>query len=169
MAFENALLRRRVAVDTLTGVYRRHYLWKRIQAEWCRSLRHHRPLSIAMIDIDGFKKINDRRGHIFGDQVLRATARTLQRGIRREDLLGRYGGDEFLLSLPETDSAGAQIIVERLRTSVQSRGDSTVSIGVCSYPNEKTGDVRGLLELADVALLRAKSEGKNRVCVYERV
>lgn len=163
MAMEREHLQYIATIDSLTGLYRRNYLWNRMEMEWSRALRHDRPVSVAMIDIDHFKQINDTYGHACGDQLLQQTALTLKKTIRKEDLLGRYGGDEFLLLLPETERSGASIIAERLREAVQLQGPGTISVGLCSYPEVQIRTIRHLVEKADLALLKAKSEGKNRV------
>src|SRR3990172_9133306 len=102
MAVENTRLYQMAMIDHLTELYRRHFILSQLKVEWQRSMRHYYPLSIGMIDIDHFKLINDQHGHCRGDVVLRSIAKSLKQGIRREDSLGRYGGEEFLLILPQT-------------------------------------------------------------------
>jgi diguanylate cyclase (GGDEF)-like protein len=167
-------------LDRLTGVHNREYFMKRFIQEIERSNRYKLPLSLLMIDIDNFKRVNDTLGHQQGDAVLRIIARLIRKGIRTIDLVARYGGEEFIVMLPETGSAedpthplGAVVVAERIRAVVEEefRGlqaplDLTVSIGVSlrRFPEDRTSDHRDLIRLADEQLYRAKTGGKNKVC-----
>ncbi len=164
--------------DVLTGLYNRRHLVATLEAEFTRARRHAKALSVIMFDADHFKKVNDRHGHLAGDEVLRAIADRTRDLLRRSYIAGRYGGEEFTLVLPETDGAGAALAAERLRRSVAERpvevGGTditvTVSVGVSSLAAE-TEDHEALLEAADRALFEAKRAGRNRVnlCPQARV
>ena len=157
--------------DTLTGIANRRHFVDVADREFSRARRYGHPLSVLMLDIDRFKTINDRWGHPVGDRVIQELARLTQSVIRGQDLCGRLGGDEFALILPETDSAGAQLIAERLRTRAEATdtvsGDDgtavrfTVSIGIASLSPED-GSFDALLQRADKELYQAKQGGRNR-------
>lgn len=159
--------------DGLTRVTRRYHFQERYNEEVSRSKRHNLNLSVLMIDIDHFKNFNERYGHLYGDAVLIEVARILKQGIREVDLLCRYGGEEFVIMLPETTKPQAKIVAERLRQNIaqdkfQAYGESatlTISIGIASLP-EDTTEGQELIDKADEALLRAKREGRNCVCLY---
>jgi diguanylate cyclase (GGDEF)-like protein len=160
--------------DELTGLSNQRRFRRTIAKEVERARRFDRPLSLLMIDLDDFKRINDTYGHLQGDRVLQDVARQLIEGSREVDEPARYGGEEFAIALPETGIDGAMEMAERLRARIEGsdiRHDDqrdgplriTVSIGVAGTP-EQERDPQGLLAAADEALYRAKSEGKNRVC-----
>ena len=160
----------RTNVDSLTEAYNRRYLYSVLYREIGRSARHHRELAVIMLDIDHFKQINDVFGHLVGDSVLRAISANIKANIRREDVLTRYGGEEFMLVLPETPYDNAFVCAEKLRSLVADTefrlGDKripiTVSLGVASC--KETDDAKSLVEAADKALYRAKRSGRDRVC-----
>jgi diguanylate cyclase (GGDEF)-like protein len=162
-------------IDGLTGVFNRRW----IDAEFARSfeacLRGRQPVSLIMVDLDNFKQLNDRHGHLSGDDALRRFARTLTSQVRATDIVGRYGGEEFAILLPETGAAAAAGVAERLRQStaeVAATGADgqplslTASFGVASH---RAGDppctLRDLLQCADGALYAAKAAGRNRVVI----
>lgn len=158
--------------DSLTGLHNRLYLETHLATLFKRAVERRRPLSILMTDIDRFKLINDTYGHDGGDEVLREFARRLRRNVRGSDLASRYGGEEFFIVMPDTDSTLASIVAERIRREVASTpfvinesGTSvpmTISIGIASVlPNGDT--VQNLLKRADDALYGAKAAGRNRV------
>lgn len=152
--------------DPLTGVYNRRALGERLAEELARSQRFGHPLGLLMMDIDHFKRINDRFGHLAGDQVLIGIARCLRRHVRKSDFVARYGGEEFVILLPETDAEGARRFAERLRAAigVLEFGEipaPSVSIGVAASREDDTPD--RLLQRADAALYAAKRGGRNRV------
>lgn len=160
--------------DGLTGVWNRRYLIERLEHEIAVSRRSLKPLSLIILDLDHFKRINDQHGHATGDQVLVQAAKTLQRSIRDIDHLGRYGGEEFVILLPFCDSDTAVKIAERCRqqlAAIDIRIDGhhipvTASFGVTTLPpgEHASGDL--LTHSADLGLYRAKAEGRNRVaCV----
>ncbi|HSD17361.1 MAG TPA: GGDEF domain-containing protein [Thermomonas sp.] len=158
--------------DALTDLYNRRHFIEMADKEIARAIRHERPLSLCIIDVDLFKPVNDRYGHISGDEVLRQIALLLRRHARTDDLAARIGGEEFALMLPECDAEAARVFAERLREAVAEAvftpgGEPqriTVSIGIAELAPGR--DVRpALMAAADTALYRAKSEGRNRVCV----
>ena len=159
--------------DGLTGVALRRYFLQRFDEELNRSQHHNLPLSFLMIDIDHFKNYNDKYGHLVGDAVLKETVKILQLGIREVDLIGRYGGEEFCIMLPETDKEGGYEAGERIRSLVENnefkvydeKTSITVSVGVSNFPVDADTDQK-LIDNADKALFKAKESGRNRVCKY---
>jgi diguanylate cyclase (GGDEF)-like protein len=156
--------------DSLTDVLSRHALLEQMEFETHRTERYSRDLSILMIDIDRFKRVNDTYGHIMGDEVLREVAVTLQMQTRRSDFVGRYGGEEFLIVLPETGMAKAVVLAEKLRKHVeelkitlngQVLENTTVSIGVAEFENDATIDA--FIDRSDQWLYKAKESGRNQV------
>jgi diguanylate cyclase (GGDEF)-like protein len=123
-----------------------------------------------MIDLDGFKPVNDKYGHVFGDRLLRAVAAEISRSLRTPDVAARYGGDEFAVILPQTQPEGALRVCERIRNAVEqvavNAGDAPVSVtatlGVADYPSEEIATAEDLIHAADEALYGAKRGGKNR-------
>jgi two-component system cell cycle response regulator len=157
--------------DRLTKVYNRRYFDERIEMEIERARRYGRKVSCAMVDIDGFKDVNDRRGHGAGDGVLKALADILLSSTRSSDIVARYGGEEFVVILPETGGHEASISSERVRKAFEDLAIKfdddrtvTVSCGIATYPDH-AADSATLLRMADSAVLRAKSEGRNRTVV----
>lgn len=172
---EVELLNELVALDALTGLYDYGYLWERLEQEQGRAQRHGRPLSLVMVDVDGFKRYNDQFGHLWGDVALKEIAAILQTLSRRSDVVARYGGDEFVLILPETPLDGAVAIAERIRDDVVAhlfagRGDETVALtisaGCATSVNGHLG-ARDLVARADSALYEAKNLGKNCVVPFQ--
>jgi diguanylate cyclase (GGDEF)-like protein len=169
--FENARLFESATYEGLTGLLRREAILEQLDRELARALRYGRPLTIAMADLDHFKAINDRHGHLAGDALLRRVAQVLAAGLRGTDWIGRYGGEEFLLVLPETDMAGGAAVAEKIRALVQGtwveteNGEAfraTLSIGLASLAGlGMTG--RDLVAAADRSLYAAKDGGRNRV------
>lgn len=157
-------------VDGLTGVYNRRYLDMRLKEELDRCRRHGNSFSLLILDIDHFKKINDRHGHLCGDYVLRDLARKLQQQLRTTDIIGRYGGEEFCCLLPETSLQQALIFAERCRDKIAkelfSCDGHTISITISLGATEQQdGDtLEGIVRRADVALYEAKHGGRNLVC-----
>jgi len=159
--------------DSLTGLYNRRYLDETLEREVSRARREGNPLSLVMLDIDHFKKVNDTYGHQVGDEGLRMLAATLLADIRAEDVACRYGGEEFLILLPNMPLETAMMRAEAWRVAVEGlcvalgnfRITFTISLGVAAYPEHgKTPD--DLTRCADQALYRAKNEGRNRVSVF---
>jgi diguanylate cyclase (GGDEF)-like protein len=158
-------LQRLVTTDPLTGVFNRRYLFDRLTAEVARAKRSGAPVSVIMLDIDGFKKYNDKHGHLTGDVLLQSIAQTIRAALRQEDVVVRYGGDEFAIILTGADPHSARITAERLRSSVKTIGMS-ISLGVVTYPKDAVV-AEELLKRADCFLLAAKASGKNRVYALE--
>lgn len=158
-------LRKLSTTDGLTNLFNRRFLDEALQREVARAHRHHRPLSIFMLDVDHFKKFNDRYGHDLGDRVLQAVARTMQAALRQQDYACRYGGEEFLAILPDTDGAGALDAAERLRLAIAALAvdglSVTASIGCACLPEVPAGTAEELIEKADGALYAAKHRGRN--------
>lgn len=162
-------------VDMLTGTLNRRFFMERMEAEIQRAKRKKSPLSLVLADIDYFKKINDTYGHQAGDLVLQRFAECLQASSRAYDLVGRYGGEEFMICLPGTELAQAASVAERMRREVEdmkneSKGLSmtiliTASFGVTCLGDGSDEEVDSLIRKADEALYKAKAEGRNRVCV----
>lgn len=149
--------------DPLTGLYNRHKLNEALGAEVERGLRYERPLSVIMIDLDDLKGINDRFGHPKGDEVLAKVASGIKREVRRVDIATRYGGDEFLVLLPEADQEEAQKVAHRISDAIESigtQGDRSVSasIGIAQLQH-KTKTPQGFLHSVDQALYEAKRAG----------
>lgn len=153
-------------IDFLTGCDNRLALLETITAELARSARLGRPLALAMFDCDGFKQLNDREGHTRGDAALVALARTLQQNVRSYDSVGRLGGDEFIVVLPETDLPGAEAALERLRANLQLAVERqfsglTLTAGVMVF--ESLPDTaEDCLKLVDEVMYRARRTGRNR-------
>lgn len=149
--------------DELTGLLNFRAFQDRVQTELARSVRSGKPLSLILADIDHFKKYNDTKGHLAGNEALKALARVLKKGSRSYDLVARFGGEEFAVVLPETDVAEAAAIAERLRSMAPANGhELTISCGVAVFPKE-AADLQALIACADKKLYRAKEEGRNRV------
>lgn len=164
-------LEQMVVSDPLTGLHNRRYLMDRLVQEMQRSDRHGEPLAFAMIDLDGFKPINDQFGHVLGDKVLRAVGNAISKSVRVSDVAARYGGDEFGIILPQTPPEGAMRVCERLLRAVSDlvlqdesgRGCKvTASLGLAYYPADDVDTPEDLVHSADGALYGAKRSGKNR-------
>ena len=159
---EEALGRiRDIAVrDELTGVYNRRFLMETLAREHARAARLGAGFCVCLIDVDHFKRVNDERGHAAGDEVLKEVARIAAREVRGVDVFGRFGGEEFLVVLPDTARSGAALVAERVRAAVQAETQVTVTIGVAQYDGDP---VAAVLARADQALYRGKAAGRNRV------
>jgi diguanylate cyclase len=150
-----------VRTDPLTGLNNRRGLDDALAAQLALMNRYHSSFSVAMLDIDHFKHVNDREGHLNGDRVLQQLSHLLEECVRETDLLARYGGEEFVVVMPQTDLVGACILIERLRYHVESRMSITVSGGVAAAGESDTAE--SLLGHADTAMYSAKAAGRNRV------
>jgi two-component system, cell cycle response regulator len=163
-------LRFRATHDGLTGIPNRAMVMEALNREAARQVREARPFGVVLVDIDHFKNINDTYGHLCGDDVLKAVVERMKACIRPYDVIGRYGGEEFLVVVPAVDGPGAMALAERIRRIVESQpvrmpaGDLTVtvSLGVAVSADPKQTDARDVLRLADEALYRAKNGGRNR-------
>jgi diguanylate cyclase (GGDEF)-like protein len=163
-------LEQMVVSDPLTGLHNRRYLMDRLVQEMQRADRHGEPLAFAMIDLDGFKPINDQFGHVLGDKVLRAVGNAISKSIRVSDVAARYGGDEFGIILPQTPPEGAMRVCERLLRAISElvlKDENrtckvTASLGLAYYPAEDVDTPEDLVHSADGALYGAKRLGKNR-------
>ena len=170
---DNARLEALATTDPLTLLLNRRALVDRLAAEMDRARRYGTVVTLLMVDIDHFKRINDTYGHLVGDDVLREVATLLQGAVRTVDVVARYGGEEFIIVLPETHEEGAIAFAERLRERIEGqefgRGGRaglrlTTSIGVATFPSPLVESTEDLFGRADAALYRAKADGRNRVC-----
>ncbi len=167
---QNLRLRRLALTDALTGAFNREFLARELPAAIARAKTNEEPLSVAMIDIDHFKQVNDAHGHDAGDQVLAEVAERLRGAIRGDDLLIRYGGEEFMVILPKSNQLSAKVVAERIRQRVADGPipvgdlliDVRVSVGVATHKGGGE-EPRDLTRRADGALYAAKDAGRNRV------
>ena len=172
---KNLKLEALTRTDELTGVNNRRFFMETLRAEYLRSERYRTPLVYAMVDIDHFKRINDTHGHLMGDRALVAVANVLQKAVRMQDVLGRYGGEEFAIIMPHTDREGGELAVERCRKQIEqnivqldaTELQVTASVGVVCYPRDDVRRLEDLIALADAALYRAKDAGRNQVIVAD--
>jgi diguanylate cyclase (GGDEF)-like protein len=174
VAIENARHYQKATVDSLTGFFLRDHFFKRLDEEHKRVSRYGGGFSLLMLDLDGFKEINDKSGHLAGDHYLRSISSTIGKELRSADIACRYGGDEFCILLPETDIAGATAIAERIRAAVAGHVAAvdglalraTTSIGVAAFPGHGAKDASDVMRCADEALYRAKRAGRDCVVPF---
>lgn len=167
----NVMLANQSISDDLTGLLNHRHILVQIDKEVERSKRYGRKLSGMMIDIDDFKSINDCYGHLTGDSVIRELAELINRSVRNVDIVGRFGGDEFLVILPEADADAARLVSERVLETIRKHPfktgrdylQLTVSIGVFSVEDPKDFDRSSFIDRMDRAMFYAKEQGKNRV------
>jgi diguanylate cyclase (GGDEF)-like protein len=167
----NKRLRKLSITDGLTGLFNHRHVHELLRDEWERSARSGEPSAVAMLDLDRFKSINDTYGHPTGDVVLYETARIIREAAREIDMVGRYGGEEFIAILPGTEEESAEHFAERVRQAVEAHvfrdGATeirmTVSCGVASFPAPGVDEPEALLKAADEALYQAKHGGRNQV------
>ena len=167
-------LKEKARIDGLTGLYLKRYFLGKLYSEIERAKRYNTDFYLMMLDIDHFKKINDTYGHLIGDEVLRATASTISSSVRRGDIVGRYGGEEFIIILPAITQDKALEIAENIRKSLKNisfTGNNksffvTISIGISKY--DKDTDIDTLIGNADDALYKAKKSGRDNIVVYEK-
>jgi diguanylate cyclase (GGDEF)-like protein len=160
--------------DDLTGVFNRGHLTERAQIEVERAKRYGRPLTCLFLDLDHFKQVNDTWGHAAGDRVLRRFARMLAEHLRSSDLVGRYGGEEFVVLLTDTDALSVHAIAEKVRNLTRSARFEdvspdcrlTVSMGAASLGRVGVNDLESLFSAADAALYEAKNSGRDRVVYH---
>lgn len=180
LVIDNARLYKRVQElatrDGLTQLLNYRALTESLEREFARSLRSNAAISVVMLDIDHFKSINDRYGHPAGDRVLQQLAQRLRQQSRGQDVVGRSGGEEFMMVLPDTHALGATILAERVRLAISSaqmdlgegrRARVTVSLGVADFPAIGVESADDLVRRADEALYQAKQQGRDRVCTAE--
>jgi len=161
--------------DTLTNLYNRRYFEERLGVEVQKAFHSGAFLSLVMVDIDHFKKVNDTLGHPAGDRVLSEIASLLKNSVRKKDTVARYGGEEFILILPEANLEASFMIAERIRRLIektpmetgQAQINSTVSIGISNFPSHQPRSKEELVKMADLALYEAKGGGRNRVCIFD--
>lgn len=161
--------------DVLTNVFNHRYFQERLHLEIMRSQRYKHPLSLIMLDIDSFKTYNDRYGHLEGDRVLKQVSQTMKQNVRQVDVVSRYGGEEFMIILPDTNLQGAGIVAEKIRQAVEGMDllhketkkalRVTVSGGVAIYQEGLSKE--DLISRVDQALYKAKAEGKNKICIFK--
>lgn len=166
---------RMAITDSLTGLYVRRHFLELMDEELKRSKRHKFSFAFLMLDIDDFKRCNDMYGHLVGDVVLKEVTRIIKENVREIDIVGRYGGEELSIILPETGIQSAKVVAERLRKKMEEhvfkaydeKLNITVSAGMSMYPRD-SADADELIEKADAALYAAKKSGKNLVCEYKK-
>jgi diguanylate cyclase (GGDEF)-like protein len=173
LTVKNRMLSEVSSRDSLTGLYNRWFVLEKIDSELNRALRHGSPMSLLMLDLDHFKRVNDTWGHSAGDQVLQGIGRLLRDSCRVYDVPGRYGGEEFCIVLPETKTGNTAAVAERIRQRLATNelpcGDGsiavTVSIGIAGTDSADAGTLNPaeLIDRADRALYAAKNRGRNRV------
>jgi len=154
--------------DEVTGLYNRRFFSVRLEEEMSRYRRFNHPVSLVLMDLDGFKAVNDEMGHMVGDETLRDIGQILMKHSRGINVVSRYGGDEFAVLLVETSKAGAQLYADRIRQIIESypfshRRPITASFGIASLPDDEATTSESLIRAADEALYAAKRAGKNQV------
>lgn len=169
LEYKNRILSEMSSIDGLTKISNHRTLIEHLKAEIAEAIRTSNKLSIAIFDIDDFKKVNDSKGHVYGDQVLVDVATIIKKSIRETDLAGRYGGEEFMIIFPNTTLSVSKIISERIRQVVEDYNfieglNITISGGVVQYNNET---ITELVHSADTNLYRAKRNGKNQIVSTE--
>jgi len=170
----NARLKEFSFKDEVTGLYNRRFFSIRLEEEVSRYRRFNHPVSVVLLDLDGFKSVNDDLGHPAGDETLRGMAEILLRHSRGINVICRYGGDEFAILLVETSKAGARLYADRIRYVLSSyqfahKRRVTASFGIASLPEDVAPTAEDLIQAADEALYAAKRSGKNRVSVHEDI
>jgi len=155
--------------DVLTGLANRRAFYEALQAERARAARYRRPITLACVDLDNFKKVNDTLGHAVGDELLARVADVLRKTLRLSDTVGRLGGDEFALLLPETDAPSAEALLEKLRSILRRSMEAknwpvTFSIGAATFL-ETPPSMEHMIRTADELMYAVKKSGKNRISV----
>jgi diguanylate cyclase (GGDEF)-like protein len=170
----HAEVRDRISYDQLTGLLTKESLYLAFERELERCLRYRLPLSVLMMDLDHFKKVNDSHGHLMGSHVLAEVGTIIRQATRTEDISARYGGEEFVSYLAEIDTTGALVAAERIRTDIEDHifvlDDLgirvTISLGIATAPGHGA-TLKELVAAADRALYHAKKTGRNRICIAE--
>ncbi|MDH3973773.1 MAG: diguanylate cyclase [Deltaproteobacteria bacterium] len=178
VALDNAIMHQHIhelsMIDGLTGLFNRRHLNERLEEEWATHTRHEKPLSVILSDIDNFKSVNDTYGHDKGDEVIRDIAAIFKDCCRTEDIPGRYGGEEFVAILPNTDSEGALKVAKRIAEKARSNHydwmdkAATLSVGVASVPEIEAKNGEDLVQVADGAMYQAKTTGKDKVVTAKK-
>lgn len=172
---QNLKLEERAIRDSLTGLYNHNYLLEQLDRELSLARRYNTPVSVFLLDLDFFKDVNDSCGHPFGDFVLKEFAERVRINLRESDIFGRYGGEEFLIILPNIDRNQADVVAEKIRKKIAEtvfENDKytryvTVSIGVYSGAGKRLASSGDVVDYVDNALYQAKAEGRNKVCHYK--
>lgn len=170
----NTMLESLSTTDALTGISNRRNFDAKLQYEYSRAVRYRTSFSCIMFDIDFFKKVNDTHGHLFGDEVLKMIGRVLNTELRSHDIFARYGGEEFVILLPETSTASAHRVAEKLRTliagkTVKKDGVTekiTLSCGIATLDKETMKNGNDLIKNADLSMYHAKKTGRNRSVIF---
>jgi diguanylate cyclase (GGDEF)-like protein len=168
-------LERLSVTDGLTGLYNHRFLQERLREEFRRAQRYSDPLSLVMLDLDHFKRVNDLHGHPYGDRVLKQAADKIRKSVREPDICARYGGEEFAVILPKTHLSGALTVGERIWRALgehvyEDKGTEerlTASLGIAFFPAKDVTSAELLLRCADEALYRAKRDGRNTICLFQ--
>jgi len=164
---ENVFLKEHIRIDPLTRVYNREFMEEYLNEELERAERYNAKFSMIIVDIDHFKRINDNYGHQKGDEILKKVAAIFNKAVRKSDIIFRYGGEEFLIALPETGLNGAYAVANKLRKMVESEifdgidSNVTVSVGLCERKNSMA--LEEMIYSVDMALYDAKRNGRNQV------
>ncbi|MCP4406537.1 MAG: sensor domain-containing diguanylate cyclase [Gammaproteobacteria bacterium] len=174
LAHANVKLQELAVIDFLTGIYNRRHFFDLAEKELARTRRYHRPLAIIMFDLDRFKQVNDQHGHLAGDQVLQSVVRRIRACVRVTDILGRYGGDEFVIMLPETPLYDAERIAERMHQTIavqpievgETKIAVTISVGITSMDEVESISLTAMIDRADQALYVAKQAGRNQIIAW---
>jgi diguanylate cyclase (GGDEF)-like protein len=161
--------------DTLTGLFNRRHFFELAEREFSNSLRYQRSLALILFDVDGFKKANDTFGHAFGDKALVRISHAAKSQVREVDILARYGGDEFIVLMPETTAQQALLLTERIRqavvTSEVDMGGAflplTVSLGIAEIIFDTDRSIETIISRADKALYQVKQQGRNHAAIYK--
>jgi len=160
--------------DMLSGLYNRRYFYEASQKSFYTAMRYKQELSLLMIDIDLFKNINDTFGHIFGDKIIRIIANIIKKSVRVSDTVARYGGEEYIVLLPQSDKEDASKLAQRIRieveqenisTDISKNSNVTISVGVAQLDKENDIEIEQTIQRCDKALYQAKESGRNQVCV----
>ena len=161
--------------DGLSMLFTHRHFYERLEKEFSRAVRHHEPLSLIFFDIDNFKQVNDKYGHIRGDEVIRQIGEFIREYVREIDIAARYGGEEFVILLPKTELAGALETARRISSSIRSfryegMGEEqiTISAGISSYPGNGLQSFTQLVDMANQLMFKAKSEGKDRIATTDQ-
>lgn len=168
-------LKENIQKDHLTGLYNKLAIEKMFSRMWANAQETKTPITVAVLDIDNFKNVNDSFGHIVGDQLLQEISSVIRKSLRDGDVVMRFGGEEFLILLPKTDGAGAKKPLERIRNQIEDGVFTkhnikiTASIGASVYPDDRPLNSDEIIEFADAAMYEAKVKGKNSLVFYSQL